>query len=157
MTNSSASIGSSSLMISMSRAIDSGVSPYRDMRKLALLAREKIGHKHLLTETDRLLRNSRHLISRTRELIRQTQHLNGSLGRYQHNEDHCYPQRSRLSGQGRGRSRDRRPCSGVKSPQIRQTQRRQDICRASDHSHRHHRCVHASSQQTQRIVRPRVG
>ena len=62
--------------------------PYRDMRKLALLAREKIGHKHLLTETDRLLRNSRHLISRTRELIRQTQHLNGSLGRYQHNEDH---------------------------------------------------------------------
>src|SRR6516165_885698 len=48
--------------------------PYRDMRKLALLAHEKIGHKHLLTETDRLLRNSRHLISRTRELIRQTQH-----------------------------------------------------------------------------------
>jgi hypothetical protein len=61
--------------------------PYRDMRKLALLTREKIGHKHLLTETDRLLRISRHLISRTRELIR-TQHLNGSLGRYQYNEDH---------------------------------------------------------------------
>ena len=62
--------------------------PYRDMRKLALLTREKNSHKHLLTETDRLLRNSRHLISRTRELIRQTQHLNGSLGRNQHNEDH---------------------------------------------------------------------
>jgi hypothetical protein len=38
--------------------------PYRDMRKLALLAREKIGQKRLLTETDQLLRNSRDLISR---------------------------------------------------------------------------------------------
>ena len=42
--------------------------PYRDMRKLALLAREKIGRKRLLTEADRLLRNSRDLISGTQEL-----------------------------------------------------------------------------------------
>jgi hypothetical protein len=32
---------------------------YGDMRKLALLARKKIGQKRLLSETDRLLRNSR--------------------------------------------------------------------------------------------------
>jgi hypothetical protein len=49
--------------------------PYRDMRKLALLAREKIGQKRLLTETDQLLRNSRDLISHTQELIRESQHL----------------------------------------------------------------------------------
>jgi hypothetical protein len=41
--------------------------PYRDMRKLALLAREKIGQKRLLTETDRLLRKSRGLISGTQQ------------------------------------------------------------------------------------------
>ena len=35
--------------------------PYRDMRKLALLTRKKIGQKRLLTETDQLLRNSRDL------------------------------------------------------------------------------------------------
>jgi len=45
--------------------------PYRDMRKLALLAREKIGQKRLLTETDQLLRKSRDLISHTQELIRE--------------------------------------------------------------------------------------
>ena len=49
--------------------------PYRDMRKLALLAREKIGQKRLLTETDQLLRNSRDLISHTQELKRESQHL----------------------------------------------------------------------------------
>jgi hypothetical protein len=38
--------------------------PHCDMRKLALLTREKIGQKRLLTETDQLLRNSRDLISR---------------------------------------------------------------------------------------------
>ena len=41
---------------------------YRQVRKLALLAREKIGRKRLLTETDRLLRNSRDLISGTQDL-----------------------------------------------------------------------------------------
>jgi hypothetical protein len=41
---------------------------YRNMRKLALMAREKIGRKQLLTETDRVLRNSRDLISGTQEL-----------------------------------------------------------------------------------------
>jgi hypothetical protein len=41
---------------------------YRHVRKLALLAREKIGRKRLLTETDRLLRNSRDLISGTQEI-----------------------------------------------------------------------------------------
>jgi hypothetical protein len=39
--------------------------PYGHMRKLALLAREKIGQKRLLTETDQLLRNSRDLVSRS--------------------------------------------------------------------------------------------
>jgi hypothetical protein len=33
--------------------------PYYDMRKLALLAHEKICQKRLLAESDRLLRNSR--------------------------------------------------------------------------------------------------
>jgi hypothetical protein len=32
--------------------------PYCDMRRLALLTREKIGQKRLLTEIDQLLRNS---------------------------------------------------------------------------------------------------
>jgi hypothetical protein len=50
--------------------------PYDGMRKVALLARDKIGHKHLLTETDRLLRNSLDLTSRTQELVRENQHLN---------------------------------------------------------------------------------
>ena len=46
-----------------------------DMRKLALLAREKIGHKRLLSETDQLLRESHHLIRCSQELIREHQHL----------------------------------------------------------------------------------
>jgi hypothetical protein len=41
---------------------------YCNMRKLALMAREKIGRERLLTETDRVLRNSRDLISGTQEL-----------------------------------------------------------------------------------------
>ena len=41
---------------------------YCNMRKLALMAREKIGRERLLTETDRLLRNSRDAISGTQEL-----------------------------------------------------------------------------------------
>jgi hypothetical protein len=51
--------------------------PYGDMRKSALLAREKIArHERLLSETDQLLRDSRDLIGRSQELIRESQHLN---------------------------------------------------------------------------------
>ena len=50
--------------------------PYGDLRKLALLAREKIAHqKRLLSETDQLLRGPRDLIGRAQELIRENQHL----------------------------------------------------------------------------------
>jgi hypothetical protein len=55
-----------------------------DMRKLALLAREKIGHKRLLSETDQLLRDSRDIIGRSQELIRESQHLKRQ---YQHNDE----------------------------------------------------------------------
>jgi hypothetical protein len=39
--------------------------PYHNLRKLALLAREKISRKRLFTGTDQALRNSRGLISGT--------------------------------------------------------------------------------------------
>jgi hypothetical protein len=59
------------------RAMNERRQPYGDVRKLALLSREKIARqRRLLSETYQLLRDSYHLISRTQELIRDTQHLN---------------------------------------------------------------------------------
>jgi hypothetical protein len=50
--------------------------PYCDMRKLALLTREKIGQKGLLTETDQLLRNSHDLNSRMGHAKKDAARLN---------------------------------------------------------------------------------
>jgi hypothetical protein len=63
--------------------------PYRDMRKLALLAREKIGQKRLLTETDREIHAV--LLRAPKRLIRKTQHLQSLArvlsSRYQHDDE----------------------------------------------------------------------
>ena len=64
--------------------------PYSHLRKLALLAREKISRRRLFTETDQALRNSRGLISTQAHTGKSAFEAlcADSQQRYQYNDDH---------------------------------------------------------------------